>query len=147
MEVVSRREALQLLRSTPVGRVVVTIGALPAALPVNFVVVDDDVWFLTGAGTKLRAAIENAVVAFEADGFEGLGHTGWSVLVQGHATEVTDPAQVENARRAGLGAWLPSSPASLVRVASEIVAGRRISLASAADYRRTPIACQEGSPS
>lgn len=136
LEVLTRAECLNLLRSTPIGRVVVTIGALPAAFPVNFVLVGDDVVFKTGQGTKLQAAVTNAVVAFEADGFETFGHSGWSVLIQGHARELSNGAELTNADRARLGAWLPRSPTAIVRVASERVSGRKLDIDGAAAYRR-----------
>jgi nitroimidazol reductase NimA-like FMN-containing flavoprotein (pyridoxamine 5'-phosphate oxidase superfamily) len=136
MEVLPRERALQLLRSTPIGRVVVTMDALPAAFPVNFVMLGDDVVFVTSPGTKLEAAVRNAVVAFQADAFDVIGHTGWSVLVQGRAAEVTDPVETAAVEHAGLRAWLPQSPTSMVRISSEIVSGRQISLAASAEYRR-----------
>jgi nitroimidazol reductase NimA-like FMN-containing flavoprotein (pyridoxamine 5'-phosphate oxidase superfamily) len=135
MEVLDRAECLNLLRSTPIGRVVVTLAALPAAFPVNFALMGEDVVFMTGRGTKLQAALRNAVVAFEADGFESMGHTGWSVLVQGHASEISDPSDQVQAHGAGLGAWVPKSPTEFVRVRSEVVSGRRLSIDAAAAYR------------
>jgi hypothetical protein len=139
MEILTRAECLKALRSTPIGRVVVTVGALPAAFPVNFVVVGDDVMFMTGKGTKLQAAVRNAVVAFEADGFDTFGHTGWSVLVQGRAAEESDPVRLAQAHRAGLGAWLPREATSAVRIETELISGRKLSLDGAANYRHQAV--------
>ena len=52
---------------TTLGRVAVTMDALPAIFPVDFPLVGDEIVFLTGEGTKLSAARLGKVVAFEAD--------------------------------------------------------------------------------
>src|SRR4051812_13886542 len=43
LEVLSRHHCLELLSKSKVGRVIFTENALPAALPVNFAVLDQDV--------------------------------------------------------------------------------------------------------
>jgi nitroimidazol reductase NimA-like FMN-containing flavoprotein (pyridoxamine 5'-phosphate oxidase superfamily) len=73
-----------LLVTAPVGRIAVTIGALPAILPVNFALVGAHIVIRTVPGTKLDAAIRRAIVAFEVDSYAADGSSGWSVLIQGH---------------------------------------------------------------
>jgi RimJ/RimL family protein N-acetyltransferase len=68
VSMLSRGESMELLRSVPVGRIVFTDRALPAITPVNFAVLDnDDVVIRTGVGSRLAAATNEAIVAFEAD--------------------------------------------------------------------------------
>jgi nitroimidazol reductase NimA-like FMN-containing flavoprotein (pyridoxamine 5'-phosphate oxidase superfamily) len=121
-------ECLRLLATVPVGRVGVTMDALPAVLPVNFVVTGGAVVFATVAGTKLDAATAGAVVAFEADSVgtsEAPG--GWSVLVRGVAREITDPAEIEAARALPLESWAWDGVADrYVRIEPTVVSGRRI---------------------
>jgi len=81
LQVIPRDEALRLLASAPVGRVVFTLRALPAVLPVNFVLDGDAVVFRTAPGSKLTAAVRNAVVAFQVDQIDPQTQTGWSVVV------------------------------------------------------------------
>ncbi len=90
-------DCLRLLASATIGRVGISIGALPVVLPVNFRLVDDRIVFCTGIGTKLDAATANSVVAFEVDDFEPVSHTGWSVVVTGIAHEVVDHAGARGA--------------------------------------------------
>jgi len=85
---------MKLLTTVPVGRVGVSMDALPLILPVNFVVVEDWIVFRTVPGTKLDAAVTRSVVAFQADGYALDGSWGWSVLAQGYAHEVTDEAKL-----------------------------------------------------
>jgi nitroimidazol reductase NimA-like FMN-containing flavoprotein (pyridoxamine 5'-phosphate oxidase superfamily) len=126
MEVLSRRECLRLLQTAPLGRVAVTMSALPAVFPVNFALLDGDVVFETGSGTKLAAALRNAVVAFEVDHIEPISHTGWSVLVTGTACELFDPVDLARARRLPLTAWAPGEHSHFVRISSDLVSGRRL---------------------
>ena len=87
-------ECLTLLTSVPVGRVGLSIDALPVVLPVNFAVIDGNIVFRTVAGTKFDAATTGAVLAFEADRYAPSDPSGWSVLVQGVAVPVTDPNEI-----------------------------------------------------
>ncbi|HLZ36302.1 MAG TPA: pyridoxamine 5'-phosphate oxidase family protein, partial [Mycobacteriales bacterium] len=93
LEVLSREECLTLLETVPVGRIVVTISALPVILPVHFSVVDGTVVIRTSPGTKLATATRNTVVAFEADSVDAQGEVGWSVAVTGTAASVSDPVE------------------------------------------------------
>ena len=105
MQTLEASECVELMKSVPVGRIAITIKALPVILPVNFVVIDDVIVFRTVPGTKLAAATSGAVVAFEVDSYEPHGRTGWSVVVQGMASEVTDPLELESVRRSGVASW------------------------------------------
>jgi hypothetical protein len=95
------QECLRLLATVPVGRIGVSIGALPAVLPVNFALVGADPVILTASGTKLDAATRHAVVAFEADSYAPDGSSGWSVLVQRTCSEVADVGECAASPPAG----------------------------------------------
>lgn len=124
--VLSHGQCLRLLRRARIGRVVVSMGALPAAFPVNFAVLDDDVVFRSSPGTKLAAGLEGAVVGFEVDRIDPFTESGWSVLVQGIASVIDDPAELERARRLPLRPWAPGYHRHYVRIRSELVSGRRV---------------------
>jgi len=98
VEVLSDAECRSFLGRSTVGRVGVTIDALPVILPVNFALVEGAVVFRTTPGTKLSAALQGAVVAFEADDYDPNGDRGWSVVVQGTAAEVTDADRIARLR-------------------------------------------------
>ena len=70
-EVLGLAECQRLLGTVSIGRIVFTVGALPAVHPVNFVVDGDEILFRTNSATKLAAATRNAIVAFEVDAFDG----------------------------------------------------------------------------
>ena len=128
----SRAECLSLLSTVSVGRLGVSIQALPAILPVNFVLHDEKVVLRSVPGTKLDAATAQAVVAFEADEYGPNGEWGWSVLVQGVAQEITDPAELAEARSLGLAAWaFPSGEAyRYLRIDTNLISGRKFARSS-----------------
>jgi uncharacterized protein len=126
LEALEREECLALMKTVPVGRIVFTEGALPAIQPVNFVLDGDAVVIRIGIGSKLALAAKSAVVAFECDNFDEAGMTGWSVVMIGRAEAVG--AEDEKRRLAGLRLtpWALGNRAHYVRIAPEIVRGRRI---------------------
>jgi uncharacterized protein len=126
LEVLPREECLRLLGRARIGRVALSLNALPAILPVNFTLLGNIILFRTNPGAKLDAALANNVVAFEADGIDPVYQTGWSVLVQGVASEVVDAEERVEARRAPVRAWAGNGRDRFVRIATEYVSGRRI---------------------
>jgi nitroimidazol reductase NimA-like FMN-containing flavoprotein (pyridoxamine 5'-phosphate oxidase superfamily) len=126
LEVLGRLQCLDLLRSATIGRVLVTVGALPAAFPVSYALMGDDVVLRTGAGTKLHTASANAIVGFEVDEFDARRRTGWSVMVTGHACEIDDPAELSAAAALGLVSWVRNASVHFVRISTQLVSGRRI---------------------
>ena len=83
---------MELLTRAAIGRLAVSIGALPAVFPVGFGLLEQYILLRTVPGTKLDAATVGAVVAFQADGFEPDGTAGWTVLVRGMASAITEPS-------------------------------------------------------
>ncbi|MGQ4388638.1 pyridoxamine 5'-phosphate oxidase family protein [Streptomyces sp. SAS_270] len=122
-----RQECLRLLTKVPVGRVVYTRQALPAVLPINFSLdTDSSVLLCTSPDSNLAHAIDGVVVAFEADEFDAATQSGWSVVVTGRATVVTDPDEHERLSQTGPSSWMPLHDAAFVRIESEMVTGREL---------------------
>jgi uncharacterized protein len=127
LEVLSRAECLRLLATVPIGRLGVSIGALPVILPIRFALLDDAIVVRSARGTKLDTAIAGAVVAFEADHVDHVEHHGWSVLAQGIAEVLTDAAELATAHTLDLRSWTPTHDDRYVRIGTEIMSGRRLS--------------------
>jgi uncharacterized protein len=125
-EILSEDECLDLLEEGWLGRVAVTMGALPAIFPVNYCAEDGAIYFLTGQGTKLAAAVRSAVVAFEVDEADIGSRQGWSVLVIGRAQEV-HLEEAGSSAVSRLGPWAPGDRSHLIRICPEFLSGRRIS--------------------
>jgi nitroimidazol reductase NimA-like FMN-containing flavoprotein (pyridoxamine 5'-phosphate oxidase superfamily) len=104
-EVLDRERCLALLATRTIGRLGVSIEALPAILPVRFAMLDDRVVVRTVPGTKLDAAVAQSVVAFEVDEHDADGTWGWSVLVRGRGREITEPQELARAEALPLRVW------------------------------------------
>jgi nitroimidazol reductase NimA-like FMN-containing flavoprotein (pyridoxamine 5'-phosphate oxidase superfamily) len=124
VEVLSRAEAIALLESQEVGRLVYTRRALPAVRPVNFAVRGGAVLIWTGSASSLGQAVRGAVVAFEADELDRVTRSGWSVVVVGTAQLVTDEMELTRARLDGPSPWAPGIKDHLIRIPLTMVTGR-----------------------
>ncbi|MEU6587831.1 pyridoxamine 5'-phosphate oxidase family protein [Streptomyces sp. NPDC046881] len=124
-------EALRLLGSVSLGRIVFTRQALPTVRPVNHVLDHGDIVIRTHEGAALTAHAGEApgsgvVVAYEADAIDPASHLGWSVVVTGYARLVTDPAELDRVRGL-LQPWVPMQGMDqAVRIRPEVVSGVRL---------------------
>jgi nitroimidazol reductase NimA-like FMN-containing flavoprotein (pyridoxamine 5'-phosphate oxidase superfamily) len=127
LKVLTRGECLALLGQAGIGRVGVSLGAIPEVFPVHFCLMGDAIVFRTGAGTKLHAASHGAVVAFEVDEFEIDARCGWSVLVIGRSGRVRHPVEIHEARQQlQPDGWVPGDRDQIVRIMPHKISGRRI---------------------
>jgi nitroimidazol reductase NimA-like FMN-containing flavoprotein (pyridoxamine 5'-phosphate oxidase superfamily) len=119
-------EALALLGTQAVGRLVVTRWALPAVAPVNFVLCGGAIWIWRASASSMWQAVRGSVVAFEVDELDAGTRNGWSVVVLGVAELVTWPQEIERARWYGLEPWIPGRREYLLKIPLKLVSGRRI---------------------
>jgi uncharacterized protein len=126
LKVISREECLALLRQGAIGRVAVSVGAIPEIFPVRYCLIDDAIVFRAGRDTRLHMASRQAVLAFEVDEFDIDACHGWSVLVVGRSDEVTDPDEIAIARQRLADDWVPADDDHVLRIAPHRVTGRRI---------------------
>ena len=126
LEILSEEECRRLLEMGEVGRVGITVQGVPEILPVNYRMIDENVVFRSGIGTKLHAATLDAPIAFEVDEFDTVTLSGWSVLVVGFSKEVTDPRAIEDALATLPDGWAPGENATVIRLEAVRISGRRI---------------------
>jgi uncharacterized protein len=123
-------ECRHLLGTRTFGRVGVTSGGLPVILPVRYFYDGEAITFRTGEGTKLRAAQNGDVLAFQVDAYDPDTFEGWSVLVRGRASVLTTEHEDDG---------LPTLDANnnqlsrnhYVRLGCELVTGRILTRVSA----------------
>jgi nitroimidazol reductase NimA-like FMN-containing flavoprotein (pyridoxamine 5'-phosphate oxidase superfamily) len=135
LDVLNRRQCLDLLEGVRVGRLVFTEDALPAVQPVNCRLWRDDVVIRVAGGAKLAAATNNLVVAFEADELEPDLRTGWSVTVVGHAQTITDVDELVELAGTFLQPWVDGRRDHFVRIRTERITGRRFLERGLPQYR------------
>ena len=124
MRELPRAEAMRLLGSVPVGRLVFTHQALPAIRPVNHLVEGDAIVIGLTSGSAIAASAGGGgtVVAYEADELDLGGRLGWTVIVVGVARLVTQ-ADAAGRHRARLRPWLSGAMTDILVISSEIVTG------------------------
>jgi nitroimidazol reductase NimA-like FMN-containing flavoprotein (pyridoxamine 5'-phosphate oxidase superfamily) len=128
LEALTREESLRLLRSVSLGRLVFTHQALPDIRPVNHVVDGDQVVIRAYVGTAIAAAVgSNAgmVVAYEADLIDPDTHLGWSVIIVGRASRLSEGPEADHYRRL-LQPWVAGSTDDVIAIRADMVDGFRL---------------------
>ena len=122
----SRQECLELLAAGPVGRVIFTDRAMPAAQPVNYLLDGEEIIFRTANGSKLAAATRHAVVGFQVDEIDPRARTGWSVLGVGEANEVVHPDRLAELADLLVDPWVENHDAHTISISLQVLTGRRL---------------------
>jgi nitroimidazol reductase NimA-like FMN-containing flavoprotein (pyridoxamine 5'-phosphate oxidase superfamily) len=127
-EVLSEAECLLLLTRGCVGRVGFVVGGRPHVLPVNYAADEGGVVVFRTAASSLLTAVAHQPVAFEIDGVDPAHRTGWSVAVQGEATELTElgTPSVDRLRAMPVVTWAPGRRDRWFAITPELVTGRRL---------------------
>jgi hypothetical protein len=81
---IPEQECWELLASTSVGRIALSMGALPAILPVQYHL-DGRTLAVCLGHRELPERALNTVVAFAVDAIDPQTRSGWSVQVQGRS--------------------------------------------------------------
>jgi hypothetical protein len=87
-------ECRRLLEKSAVGRLAFSHAALPAILPVSYIVHDGQVVITAQHGGSVARALRSAVVAFGVDSWDAETRTGWSVTVIGPTRVVSTREEV-----------------------------------------------------
>jgi len=121
LEVLSPTECARLLAAERIGRIGITVNALPVIVPVRYVLDGDEILFRATRGSVLDAGTRHTVIAFEADGVEpGVG--AWSVMATGMARHLADD---DGHEEIPLPAWSSESDL-LVALTPQLISGRRL---------------------
>lgn len=123
----AQSECLALLETSTVGSIAFVDDEGQQLVPVNFVVIDRDIYFRTLAdGFLSELANGHADVAFGIIHHDVFG-IGWNVTARGSAHEVTDPAMVTRAlSHPRLNPWAGGERSLVIRVAPASIIGRRV---------------------
>jgi uncharacterized protein len=114
----STDECWELLATSTLGRLALSIHALPIILPVRYVVDDASVTISLDRLGMPDAAVDNSVVAFAVDEISPVSDEGWWVQMQGIA-RLTAPT----------GAPGAVDSTRIVRVVPQRMTGLRFSIA------------------
>ena len=120
----STQDCWSLLRVTPVGRVIFTDHALPAALPVNYIVDGTSIIFRTSPTSRLAQATDGQVVGFQVDHLDPVTWSGWSVLAVGVARPMVAGSEMLRATELGLATWAGDGRDLFVKITPGQLTGR-----------------------
>ena len=140
MEVLGDEECLRLLGEAVIGRVGFQADDVLHVLPVNYAVDTDGtvVFRTTVDGVLARLGGRQAV--FEADGFDVMSHTGWSVCVRGMGRDIAASrcGAAQHLLDLAVVPWAPGQRDRWFAITPEEVSGRRIPIVRAADFGWIP---------
>lgn len=97
-----------LLAQGSLGRVALSVGALPTIRTVRYTLAEEGVVFRVAPDSRLCRAVSNAVVAFGTDHCDDSTGRGWSVVVQGRCSPVNDTGRLSRLRSLPLMPWVDS---------------------------------------
>jgi nitroimidazol reductase NimA-like FMN-containing flavoprotein (pyridoxamine 5'-phosphate oxidase superfamily) len=95
-------------------------------LPVNYVVVGQEIVIRTRGGSVLASATKNTVVAFEVDDTGSDSCMGWSVMVQGRTRPTAATIAAGLVTEPALARWHRNHKGEHCSILIEVISGRRI---------------------
>lgn len=111
-------ECRRLLAAGDIGRVAITVGALPLVLPVQYALQDDHLLLRTPGHHEVRDSIDGQVVGFEADRIDLDHGVGWCVSVTGTVRVMPGAVMTDPVHR-----WF--SDGVLLAMDTDVVVGHR----------------------
>jgi nitroimidazol reductase NimA-like FMN-containing flavoprotein (pyridoxamine 5'-phosphate oxidase superfamily) len=127
LEHLGRTDCLNLLALAQVGRVGFVVDGRPEILPVNYALDGDAILFRTSEESVLNeASLTN--VAFEVDCTDTAQQSGWSVVIHGHALDISDAIDPtsERLRRLAVITWAPGQRQRWFVIRPQTISGRRL---------------------
>jgi nitroimidazol reductase NimA-like FMN-containing flavoprotein (pyridoxamine 5'-phosphate oxidase superfamily) len=98
----------------------------PVALPVNYRMQGDDVVFRTSDEGSVTAGVRQPQVSFDIDHLDDTLAEGWSVLLSGKASIITDQGERAEASKLGIEPWAGGDRDTYVRMTPAMITGRTI---------------------
>lgn len=127
MTELSEEQCLELLGTTTVGRIGFVDDDRTLIIPVNFLVDGRDIVIRTDPGGPLSALPSSPVlVAFEIDHHEALAASGWSVLMNGRVSTVSEQQLRSIPGASTRLPWAEGDRSLVLRLTPESISGRRV---------------------
>jgi nitroimidazol reductase NimA-like FMN-containing flavoprotein (pyridoxamine 5'-phosphate oxidase superfamily) len=125
---IPEKECLELLTTTAVGRVAYMTAEGLQLIPLNFAVIDAEIYFRTATDSVLDGLAQgNDEVVFGVDHHSQLYRDGWNVTVKGATTRVSDPDLYEQVMSCSrLHPWAGGTRGVVIHLSRRHVDGRRV---------------------
>ena len=123
----SEQECLELLGTTTVGRVGFVDDDRVQVIPVNYLTDGRDVVIrTTPSGVLGKLPASEVLVAFEVDYHDDLAGSGWSVLLNGTVSEMTDDELQAVPGASRIAPWAEGDRSLPLRLSPTSISGRRV---------------------
>ncbi|MGO8957341.1 MAG: pyridoxamine 5'-phosphate oxidase family protein [Streptosporangiaceae bacterium] len=127
-DAISEQECWYLLATASVGRLALSVRALPMILHVQYYLDDRNITACLGHRELPERSLDEAIIAFAADSIDPWTRSGWSVEVQGRSVL---------SREAGLDPTCSQhAPGQVVRIEPTTLTGHRVHLCPLIDQMR-----------
>lgn len=126
LHVLSPDECWTLLSATSVARLAFVVDGWPVVLPVNYLIDGKEFLIRTAPGAKLASARSTVQVSLQADATESIYRSGWSVLVFGSASEITDANELQRVNALPLRSWAGGDKLYWIKIRPVQITGRRV---------------------
>ena len=122
-DALSERECWELLATGSVGRLALSVRALPVIVPVQYYLDGRRLAACLGHHALPERALDQTVIAFAADSIDPVTRSGWSVQVQGRSV-------IPRGLRIGTDCGWPAAAAQVVQIQPGTISGHRVHLCS-----------------
>jgi nitroimidazol reductase NimA-like FMN-containing flavoprotein (pyridoxamine 5'-phosphate oxidase superfamily) len=117
----SEQQCWELLATVSVGRLALSVRALPVILPVQYYLGGRRLVLCLGHLGLPERALDETIIAFAADSIDPVTRSGWSVQVQGRSV-------VPGGFRIDTDCGWPAAAAQVVEIEPGRISGHRVNL-------------------
>ncbi|MGF1599388.1 MAG: pyridoxamine 5'-phosphate oxidase family protein [Acidimicrobiales bacterium] len=98
----------------------------PVVVPVNYSIQGHDIFLRSLSGAKVAAAERGEIVCLEIDALDEMSHSGWSVVVHGPLTVITDPEMLRVAWHNDPNPWVDAHHWRWLHLRTQTISGRLV---------------------
>lgn len=120
-DALSERECWELLATASVGRLALSVRALPVILPVQYYLDGHRLAMCLGHHALPEQALSDTIIAFATDSIDPVARSGWSVQVQGKSV-------IPRGFRIDTDCGWPAAAAQVVEIEPGRISGLRMHL-------------------
>ena len=120
-ELISEERCWELLATASVGRLALSVQALPMILPVQYYLDGRKLAVCLGHHEIPERDLDDAIIAFAADAVDPVTRSGWSVQVQGRSV-------IPHGLRIDADCGWPAAAAQVVEIEPGKISGHRMHL-------------------
>jgi uncharacterized protein len=93
-DAIGRQQCLDLIDSHHLGRIAWQAADLPQILPITYAMHQGSVYFRTLPNGLLAELAQPTSVALEVDELDQQTRSGWSIVMHGHSSVVSEPGEL-----------------------------------------------------